>query len=324
MALMDSITGKGPSGGASSIISYVTNIKGMMGVAAIFLAIYMIVSDFPMHWESYFNKIKEVETLKANKFEVLNRLQQIQKTSQSIKAVETEIYSLKPGETPQLATLSIAQTLVEGAKIEGNRFIKLTPGAVTTIDYDKVINIPIQVETPVTQTPSDPNVTPQGAASPNLSSAPEGGAVPAGNQPAGTDPNAALGGATTDGATPPNPATSLQAAQYVLVIDGSLQSIAKFIYALTGQKELIFISKLRLYRKGDNPNGENGSQSSTVVEAGGVPEASGQQPKADALTGKQLELELTFLVPWRTGGTASVAAPAAATDAGTPTPPAQP
>lgn len=271
-----------------NFLQYLTNFKSMAGLCASLIVLYMMSNDLPAAWDKYQSDSHKVVEMEQTRQKVLTKLEQLQNTSKNIKPLEAEIYKLNAPESPEIATLRIAQEIVTLAEKSHNQYVSLTPQETENVDYSQVIDIPIQPDdAPPPAAASSTNT--RAAAPPGASSAgAQNGIVPEGSTgQAKSSAGAASGNKTLD------PDTTVPSAKYVLVLKGNMRSLADFVYQLTSFKTLVFIRKVHI---GTGATASASAPSDSGIQA--ASEASSTASAASSEGKKEIMLELTFMVPW--------------------------
>lgn len=276
---------------SSTIISSLSNPKALIGLCLTLFGLYQLYTVIPESWGKLSASIDQVNQLEQNKSVVSQRLEQLRLTDKSLGEPSVKIYQLQPSQTPQLATLDLAQNIVKAAEETNNKLVSLTPREMKTVNFDKVVDIQIQVDTPPA-TPSTPEAVPPAAAPP----------------PPAADPAAAGG----------NPQTAIQCAEFDMVLTGNVQSIVQFLYNLLDFKTAFFIEKINVIA---DASGVTSSSSSLAPKPARLPvipppKVVGDKSPNTAITKEpvtkplnpnvqaqgNLTLDFTFLIPWKPVG----------------------
>ena len=291
------------------LVATLTTPKALIGILLILFGLYQLYNALPDSWNKLISANSQVQQLEKKKQIVTERLEQLRSTDKNLGKPSVEIYQLQPSQTPQLATLEIAQNVLQIAEATGNKLVSLTPSDMRVINYDKVVDIPIE---------DDASTAEQAAPATDSSNASTTSAEPTAEPATPVSPPPS----STDQAQG-NPQTALQCAEYQLIVSGNVQTIVQFIYQLLDLKTAIFIEKFTV--SADNSGITQGPSPVTSKTTGGivVPKVAvlpapsiksldsnknmAKEPVAKALKPEvvakgNLTLSFTFLIPWKPAG----------------------
>lgn len=218
------------------IKSYLGNVKAIAGVVLVIYAIYVGVTEVPGKWGKYFETVAANGQLVERKNNLKEEEKKLNTLSEALDKLETKIALVEEGNSPELAIINVAQSVVELSEKTGNSYVELRPGATTQLDIESMVTLPV-----------------------NISAGTEGGA--AGGAPPGAAASPPAQSAAPASGAGGDPSKGLQAFQYTLIIRGTYYNLALFVQELSKFPDYILINNIKL----SPPGGAGGGGAAAPV-----------------------------------------------------------
>ncbi len=244
---------------------YVLNLKSLVGILLILYALYNGSSAIPASWQKFTANQQKNDQLTQNKNNLVSQRAQLSGISKDLDHFSTQTVMVKPGDSPDLVVISVAQKLVNLSDSLQNKYVKLDAGKAVSLDIDKAVTLPINVG----GLGVDIGGGSQASGTTAIPGAPSGGASPT--------PAPPPGGGGSDAAAPTGP--QIQGFEYQLVVKGSFLNLLNFIHEICKSQNLVLIKSVALEpADADDPNNNAFNSKPEDIDA--------------------LKLTLNFIIPW--------------------------
>lgn len=191
---------------------YILNVKAIAGILAIGYVIYAGFTEVPKKWQGFMTAKGKNQELITSKQNLSNQEAQLNAISKELDKQQTRIFAVKPGDSPELTVINLAQQLIDLSEATQNTYVNLQPNQQTTYNVNNLVSLPIEVP---------------------------GGADASAQSPAATPSGGGGGGGGGGGA-------ALKAYVYTLRIKGTYPTLIHFLHELARYPQLIVVNNVKI------------------------------------------------------------------------------